>query len=178
VARATPVVSDDPVKACNEAFARGLRLLGARELSESAVRRRLADRGFEPATVDAAIDRLCRCGVLDDQRAVGAVARTLVLVKRRGRLRAQRELEARGFSRATAAAALAEILAGEDERILVERALDRRLHGRPVVREDLASMRRLLAALIRQGFSPALARDAVRARFKNAPCLDDESSEL
>jgi regulatory protein len=177
VGRATPVIPDDPAQALDAAFTRGLRLLGARELSASAVRQRLADRGFEPATVDAAVERLRGCSALDEQRAARAVARTIVQVKRRGRLRAQRELEARGFSKDTAREALAELLADQDERALVERALDHRLHGKQAVPGDVASMRRLLNALVRQGFSPAVARDAVRARFRNAPRLDDESGD-
>jgi regulatory protein len=177
VARTAPLIPDDPAKALDAAFTRGLRLLGARELSESAIRQRLTERGFEPATVDAAADRLRRCGALDERRAARAVARTIIHVKRRGRLRAQRELESRGFSKDMASEALTEVLAGEDERTMVERALDHRLHGRQAVRGDIASMRRLLNGLVRQGFSPARARDAVRARFANAPRLDEESEE-
>jgi regulatory protein len=173
VERAARPVPEDPDDAAAAAYGHGLRLLSSRELAEADVRTRLAARGFDPAAVDAAVGRLRQAGALSNARAVRAVARTLVVVKRRGRLRAQRELEARGFGKAEIAEALAELFAGEDERALVDRALDRRLRGRPAARGDVAAMRRVYAALLRQGFPPAIVRDAVRRRFSGA-VPDDE----
>jgi regulatory protein len=175
VARAITPPPDDPAEALSAAYTRGLRLLGGRELSEPAVRQRLAAAGYLPSTIDAAVDRLRQTGALDERRALAAVARTIVQVKRRGRLRAQRELEARGFSREAAAEALAGLLSADDERVLVERALDARLRGRLVRTGDVAAMRRLQGALLRQGFPPGLVRDAVRNRFRNAPRLEDDA---
>lgn len=168
---------DDPAQALSAAYTRGIRLLGGRELSELAVRQRLATAGYLPVTVDAAVDRLRQTGALDERRALAAVARTIVQVKRRGRLRAQRELEARGFSREAAAEALAGLLSAEDERRSVERALDVRLRGRLVRGGDVAAMRRLQGALLRQGFPPALVREAVRNRFRRASRPEDDATD-
>jgi len=153
-------------------------VLGARELSESAVRRRLLDYGFSQVTVDAAVARLLDTRALDDERAARAVARTLVQVKRRGRLRAVRELEARGFPADLAQEAVGQLIVPDDERAIVERALDAKLRGRPVTPGDAASMRRLLAALVRQGHPPSLVRAAIRDRFRNAArAIDEDDGE-
>lgn len=175
-----PVVEipDDPQEAFSAAYTRGLRLLGARERSEADIRTRLGAAGFPADIVDAAIARLVASGALNDTRAARAVARTFVQVKRRGRLRAVRELEARGFPASLAAEAVAEQMGAEDERTAVERALDRKLRGKAVVPGDAAAMRRLLASLVRQGHPPAVVRTVIRERFRNAARLADEDGEM
>jgi regulatory protein len=177
VARPLPPVPEDPDEAARAAYAHGLRLLSGRELSEAAMRTRLAARGFADDAVDAATARLVQVGALSDQRAVKAVARTLVLVKRRGRLRARRELELKGFRAEDAATAVAELVSDDDEREAIERALDARLRARPAVRFDTAAMTRLYAFLIRKGFAAGAARDAVRRRFRTASLPDDAAGE-
>lgn len=166
--RAATPVPEDPAAARAAAYAHAVRLLSGREMAQSAVLRRLLDRGFPSAVAEESVARLVRVGALDDSRAVRTTARTLVVVKLRGRLRAQRELEARGFSREDAIAALAELLQDTDERDLVERALDARLRGRPVQAGDVAGMRRLYGALLRRGFAPGVVRDVVLRRAKAA----------
>jgi SOS response regulatory protein OraA/RecX len=159
-------VSDDPAAARAVAYAHGLRLLAGREMAESALRHRLLDRGFSPAVAEETVTRLVRVGALDDSRAVRAAARTLVAVKLRGRLRAQRELEAKGFRKEDAVAALTELLHDADEGDLVERALDARLRGRPLQAGDVAGLRRVYAALVRRGFAPGIIRAALLRRAK------------
>lgn len=171
-------IPDDPRDAFSAAYTRGLRLLGSRERSESDVRTRLTDLGFPADIVAAAVARLVSSGVLSETRAVRAIARTLVLIKRRGRLRAVRELEHRGFPAALAADAVAELIGQEDERTAVEHALDRKLRGRAVVPGDAAAMRRLLASLVRQGHPPSVVRAVIRDRFRNAARLADEDGEI
>ncbi len=164
----------DPVKAREEAWAAGLRLLAGRELSAAGVRERLAARGFQPDAVEAAVERLTASRALDEQRAVRAVAHTLVHVKRHGRARARRELVARGFTPDGAEAALAETLSDQDERAAVERVLDLKLRGRPLDRGDQAASRRLFAMLLRRGYAAGVAREALRRRTGQAPPLDDD----
>lgn len=180
MARAARPVPDDPDEAAAMAYAYGLRLLSGRELAEADMRRRLAVRGFGAATVDAAVGRLTGTGALSDARAVRAVARTLVQVKRRGRIRARRELEARGFRPDDIAAALGEVFADVGEDDLIERALDAKLRGRSLDAGDLAGQRRVFAALVRRGFRPSAAAAAVRRRCAGArlpePGDDDHGS--
>ena len=164
--RGAAPVPDDPAAARAAAYAYGLRLLAGREMAASAVGRRLLDRGFPPTVADETVSRLVRVGALDDGRAVRTAARTLVAIKLRGRLRAQRELEAKGFRKEDAISALAELLHDTDERDLVERALDARLHGRRLQAGDRPGLRRVYAALVRRGFAPGIVRDAVLRRVK------------
>lgn len=156
-----PSPPDDPVKALTAAYVTGLRWLALRELSMARVRERLLDRGFPAGVADQAIHRLQKAGALDEHRAAHACARTLVLVKHRGRLRVVRELERMGFTSDAIRDAVASVLEGQDERQMVERALATRLRGssRPV---DAGLGRRLFAALVRQGFAPSLVVDVLR----------------
>ena len=81
---------------------------GRRELSVAECRTRLADREYTPAEIDEAIVRLLDAGALNDQRVARAYARTSVNLKGRGRLRVQRELQAKGIDKEVAATVLAD----------------------------------------------------------------------
>lgn len=139
----------------------GLTALGRRELTERQLRSRLSRRGCEADAIDAAIARLKRERVLDDQRAARAFARTEARVKHRGPLRIQRALETMGIDRQAARNAVDE---GFEERSVDEAlaaALRRKLRG-PVT--DDRHAQRLVAYLVRQGFELGAAIGAVRTR--------------
>lgn len=139
----------------------GLAALGRRELTERQLRSRLTRRGCGEDDIDAAIDRLKRERVLDDQRAAQAFARTEARVKHRGPLRIQRALEAMGIDRQAARSATEE---GFEERPVdeaLEDALRRKLRG-PVM--DDRHAQRLIAYLVRQGFDLSTSLAAVRRR--------------
>ena len=158
-----PSTSADPDKA---AWIDGLRLLAGRELSEAHVRQRLARRGHPPGAIENAVARLRESGAVDDRRVAAARARTELLVKGRGRLRAYRQITALGIDADTAEAAVNEVAAGVDERDLVERALDRRLRGRPRRPLDTAAVARHYRHLVGQGFAPGLVMTVLRARSR------------
>jgi regulatory protein len=141
--------------------------LARRELSTAQVRARLSKQGFEPAEVSEAIARLHADRALDDRRMAAAFARTAGAVKRRGRERIRRELEALGVDRETARHAVDEAQPEETEAARLERALDRRLRG-PLTGTDQA--RRVYQYLLRQGFPSGLALAAIRRR---ATCAID-----
>jgi regulatory protein len=136
------------------AYIDGLRLLGRRELSVSQIRARLLDREHPREEVEAAIAHLLETRALDDARVARAFARTAAKVKGRGRLRVMRELSAMGIGKDVAAEALAEVFGDVDERALIVKALQKKLHGRPRVASP-AENARLYQYLMRQGFSPA-----------------------
>jgi SOS response regulatory protein OraA/RecX len=54
----------------------------------------------------------------------------------------------------------------EDEEQLLETTLDRRLRGKPERVKDPGERRKLLAYLVRQGFSASAASNALRKRSK------------
>ena len=147
----------DPEQARRAAYTLALRWLSARELSAASIASRLADRGFERPLIEGVVARLAEHRAVDDTRAVRACARTLVVVKLRGRQRAKRELEAMGFGSELVRNTLDELLNDTDELALAGRVLASRMQGRHAI-SDAAMYRRLYGALFRRGFSAAIVR--------------------
>ena len=159
--RALTSVPADPEEARKAAHAVALRLLAGREMSTARVRERLRSRGFPDDVVERIVERLAGAGILDDRRAAQAAARTLVLVRHRGRHRVGRELEQLGFSKETALDAMQSVLADTDERKVLDKVVASKLRGRRSI-QDPAAYRRLFAALLRRGFPADLIRSALR----------------
>lgn len=145
------------------AYATALRMLARRELSTSQIRDRLKQRGFTRDAIEEAVSRLTTNGVLDDARVARAVTRTRAHVKRQGRQRVARELTLIGIPEEIAAQALADVFGELDEQALLEQALERRLRGR-ISLSDPAARRRIVAALVRQGFASGAVMRALRTR--------------
>ena len=152
----------------SDAYVVGLTLLARRELSEVQLRRRLARRKFDDEEIDGAIARLRREGALDDRRTAIACARTEANVKRHGRLRAVRAVEALGIARPLARAAVAEAFADLDEEALLAQAIDRRLRRSAGDAPTPAAVRRLHRYLLAQGFEAGRVTAAIRTRFTSA----------
>jgi regulatory protein len=160
----------DPMRA---AYAAGLAMLSRRELSEAQLRERLARKEHAPDAIEAAVARLLETGALDDRRVARAAARTETELKSRGRLRVFRRLQSLGIPTDIADEALDEVFGSVSESALLERALDRRLRGATDRLLDPAHARRLVQALIRQGFPPGLVFRAIKARAKEAAVPED-----
>ena len=154
-----------------DAYVTALRLLARRELSAEQVRTRLARRAFEPADIESAVARLQEEHALDDRRTALACARTEAQVKRHGRLRALRAVEALGIDRRVARDAVAEVFGELDENTLIGQALDRRLRN-GVTLEDGAAARRIHRYLRAQGFDAGRVDAAIRSRRKST--FDDD----
>jgi regulatory protein len=150
-----------------DAYVTALRLLARRELSEAQVRTRLVRREFEPEEIDAAVARLQEERALDDRRTALACARTEAHVKRHGRRRALRAVEALGVDRELARAAVAEVFGDLDEDALITQALDRKLRFGGSI-EEAAVARRVHRYLLAQGFDAGRVHAAIRSRLKNA----------
>ena len=150
-----------------DAYVTGLKLLARRELSEAQVRTRLARREFGPDEIDTAVARLQRERALDDRRTALACARTEAHVKRHGRLRALRTVQALGIDRDLARAAVAEVFGDLDEDALIAQALDRKLRHGPDM-DEAAVARRVHRYLLAQGFDAGRVHAAIRSRLKNA----------
>lgn len=151
-----------------------LKWLALRELSEFQIRQRLRRRQVEPDTIDEVVARLQRGKALDDLRTARASARTDALVKRHGRYRVLRHVEALGIDRELARRAVAEVFAEVDEEDVLDRALTRRLgQGRRVI-TDRAEYRRLYRYLVNQGFEPSAVSALLRARSRSSVETDEE----
>ena len=156
---------DDP-DSSKAAYFRALRWLTARELSEAQVRARLAEKGYTDNAIKPAVERLLQDRTLDDRRAATAVARTEARVRRHGPHRVMGKLMSMQIDRDLAKDIVRELFGEEDEAALLEKTLEIRLRGNPERLTDPRERRRILAYLVRQGFSAAAASAAIRNRTK------------
>ena len=142
----------------SDAFERALEALGHRERTSAELSAWLAERGFERAEVEAAIERLIESGAIDDERFAARFAEDKRELRGWGPERIRTALAGRGLEQGTIEAALAaDGYEGQLERAL--ELLERRSEG-PV---DEASRGRALAYLARRGYDSELAYEAVRA---------------
>ncbi len=144
-----PSAPPDPTPAGARALA--LRWLAARELTAAQVRLRLRRRQFPQEAIDEAIAGLQADGLLDDRRAAEARARHETSIRRRGRRRVLRQLQAIGVDPETAERAVAGVFADVDEDRQVADAIARRLRGSPFP-TDPRGRARLARWLLAQGF--------------------------
>jgi len=163
VKKSRPPEDPDSYKA---AYFRALRWLTARELSEAQVRARLAQKGYTDTAIVPAIERLLEDRTLDDRRAAMAVARTEARVRRHGPRRVMGKLVAMQIDRDLAKDIVRELFGEEDEASLIDKALERRLRGNTERLKDSKERQKILAYLIRQGFSASAASAAIRAKSK------------
>jgi regulatory protein len=145
------------------AYIAGLKMLARRELTERQIRERLARRGHEPDEIDTAVARLKSDRALDDGRVALAMARSEITLKRHGRLRAQRQLEAAGLPAALARSALDDVLSTIDHDALIEASLARRLRGRDRIADD-REFQRLFRYLVGQGFEAGAVLALLRSK--------------
>src|SRR6187549_708111 len=111
-------------------------MLGRRELSEAQLRQRLLRRQHAPDAIEAALTRLKTDRSLDDERVAGAIARSETGIKKRGRYRVTRQIEAAGIAASVARRVVDETFAAIDADTLLRDALDRRLRGRTRIADD------------------------------------------
>ena len=148
------------------AYIRALRWLTARELSEAQVRARLAEKGYTDNAIKAAVERLLHDRTLDDRRAATAVARTEARVRRHGPLRVMGKLMGMRIDRELAKDIVRELFNEEGEEALLGKTLDIRLRGNAERLNDPRERRKILAYLVRQGFSVSTAAAAIRNKSK------------
>jgi len=154
---------EDP-DSSSAAYIRALRWLTARELSEAQVRSRLGEKGYTDAAIKPAVERLVQERAIDDRRAATAVARTDARIRRHGPHRVMGKLIAMRVDRDLAKEIIRDVFGEEDESALVDKALDRRLRGRTERLRDPHERQKLIAYLVRQGFSASAASAAIRRR--------------
>jgi regulatory protein len=150
----------------NEAYLAALRMLATRELSEAQIRQRLARREYADDEIEAAVARLKAANSIDDTRVAGALARTEAGLRKRGRLRVKRRIEAAGIASAIAQRAVDETFADIDADALMAAALERRLRGRAEIADD-REFQRLYRFLSSQGFESDRILALLRSRRKH-----------
>ena len=137
----------------DDTYLTALKMLARRELSEAQLRQRLLRRQHDPDAIDAALTRLKSERSLDDERVAGAIARSETNLKKRGRFRVTRQIEAAGIASSIAKRVVDETFAAIDGDALLTQALARRLRGRTRIDDD-REFQRLYRYLVAQGFEP------------------------
>ena len=137
----------------DDTYLTALKMLVRRELSEAQLRQRLLRRQHDPDAIEAALTRLKSERNLDDERVAGAIARSETNLKKRGRFRVTRQIEAAGIASSIAKRVVDETFAAIDGDALLTQALARRLRGRTRIEND-REFQRLYRYLVTQGFEP------------------------
>jgi len=145
-----------------------LSLLSHRARTRAELRRRLVAKGFRPARVDPALDRLAARGLLDDDAVAAAFVRDRLRHRPRGRVRLAQELRARGVAAELAERVVDGVLDDEEvtEAELARRVVEGwlRRQGTPIraglvaprgTPEAEKARRRLYGYLARRGFQGA-----------------------
>jgi regulatory protein len=130
-----------------------LRLLTGRDYSQAELRRRLLDKGFAPAGVDAALQRCLELGYLDDNRFALNRATSLMTQGRAVDQRILLDLRQRGISEDVACQALAKACEDCDESTLLRSLLQRRFPDFNYSSAPAKERRRVVHFLQRRGFA-------------------------
>jgi regulatory protein len=137
----------------------GYRHLGKRDRTEAEVRRHLAARDIDEASIDGALEALVRQGYVDDARYSRTFAEDRRALDDWGAERIERRLIALGIAPELVAEAVS-ARNGADELEAAVALLRRRLRATPETDRDRD---RALGMLARKGYDLDLAYDAVRA---------------
>ena len=135
-----------PTNAVEAAKRKALALLDRRDYSRAELLRKLAEKDFEPAAAEQAVDRLVELGFVDDARYAPIVVRHYA-AKGYGAQRVRGELQRRGIPKELWDAALAE-MPEQDETL--DRLLRARLRGADP--DDRAALKKAADALLRRGY--------------------------
>lgn len=148
----------DPEARLQQALDFAFRHLGRRDRTVLEIRCYLEAKRVEPDTIEAAVERLTEMGYLDDARYAERFAEDRRRLDGWGRERIERRLAAAGVPREIVEGTLATAEPARE----MDAALDllgRRFTG-PI--EDPRDAQRAYGVLVRKGYEPELAGEAVR----------------
>lgn len=163
----------DPEAALQHARDIAWRSLNRRDRTEAELRGTLADKRVEPGLIDLVIEELREGGYVDDARYAQRFAEDRRRLDAWGSDRIARRLRALGVDPEHVEVAVADQDAGEELEAAL--ALLERRFPRPVGGEWPPSPRerdRALGVLVRKGYEPELAYDALRRHAGVGPELD------
>ncbi|TSD96129.1 regulatory protein RecX [Skermania sp. ID1734] len=171
--------AEDQSKTVSHAKDACLRLLARRPRSRAELEQRLARRGFDADVVNAALDRLAECGLIDDAEFAEMLTRSRHTFSGRGRRAIAVELRQKGISDHDAARALAQI-STDDERARATELVRRKLRSNFDRRTDTDRLaQRLVGMLARRGFGQGLAVGIVKAELAAAGAeLEEMPTEI
>ena len=135
------------------AYDYALDLLSARAYTVRNLRRKLVQKEFASAEVDAAVERLLASGLLDDRKFAAEYARQKIVVGGASVRRVKQELARKGIASPAVDESIAETLENEnvDQQASIERIAVKKLLTLDDL-EDLVKRRRLFGFLARKGY--------------------------
>ena len=141
------------------------RAVGRRERTIAELRSCLERKRVDPAAIDAAVEQLREAGLLDDARYARRFAEDKREIERWGRGRIARDLHRRGVPPDLIEAAVAD--RGRDAELATALVLLEQRFGTPP--NDDRERNRAWGLLVRRGYTPEIAYDAVRAFEQRSP---------
>lgn len=154
------VAQDEAQRATDAA----LRFLSYRPRSEWEVRQRLQRKSFGESSIEAAIDKLKRLGLLNDEQFAQFWVDQRQSFRPRGARLIRQELKHKGVSAEVALQALATI--GDEDEVAYQAGLRK---ARSLGQADLQTFRRVLGSyLVRRGFSYESVRNATLRLWREA----------
>src|SRR4051812_3710627 len=138
--------------------------LGRRERTVAELRTYLEGKRVSPEAIEATVAELIEGGHLDDARYARQFADDKRSLERWGSERIERELHRRGVADEDIAAALA----GQDRDAELEAAMELLATRFPALPADDRGRDRAWRVLVRRGYEPELAYEAVRAHAREA----------
>jgi regulatory protein len=160
------------VDACREA---ALRLLERARRTRSDLTRRLREKGYAAPTIEEALERLARVGLVDDVEYARAYLAGRRLRRPAGARRLEQELRAKGADPEAVAHAQQRLTAeqGAVDEVAGARAVIAQAERRYRDLEPRARRQRLYALLGRRGFSGGVIEAALRAVPAGAEGFED-----
>lgn len=144
-------------------------LLARRERTVSEVRAHLLGRDIDEASAAAAVEELIEQGYLDDARFARLFAQDKRALAQWGSERIRRALLARGIDRELADATLASGDVAGEQISEFDRALDVLRQRFPAAPRGRRERERALGMLLRKGYEPELALEALQVHGRGQP---------
>ena len=138
--------------------------IGRRERTVSELRALLERKRAEPAAIEAAVEQLQEAGYLDDAGYARRFAQDKRSLERWGSERIARDLHRRGVAPEHVEAALE----GQDRETELQTALELLARRVPAPPGDDRERERAWRLLVRRGYKPELAYEAVREHSRDA----------
>ena len=145
----------------DDAITEALRIISYRSRSESELRTRLLEKGFEPADISVAVEYLAAKGYIDDEKYAAALAESRTRNKGWGPAKIAADLARKGIGKETIASALAPLSMVEEAtaRAALEKWA-RKSGARPPLKDKLYE--RAARHLKARGFSTGVIMKVIR----------------
>lgn len=163
------ITEEKSVSTRNKAYIQALKLLAYKPRTVKELSGRLETRGFSENEISRALEKLSTLGYINDEEYALRWAECAVRDKHYASFRIELELRKRGIDRETARRAAAQAVAEKGEELLAREIIIGKI-GCDGFPEDKRAERRLMAYLLRRGFSRGVSMTALKeCKKRNNP---------